>query len=1198
MNTKNTRILTDGIRLDGEYRHLLSALLEAGKREGDPLPLIVSGLSEGASDALTLSLVEDLLDARESGKTRIGASLLFLYPDERACEEMQAFLSQFGVRSVIFPRRDLNFYHVTASHEYEHRRIRVLYDLMLGNCDVVLTTPDASLSYTVPPETLIDRTVKIDFNTAVDPERLAERLSAAGYARVDMVDGIGQFALRGSIIDVFAPNATFRMGSETFLGVKPLRIELFGDEVDRMVLFDPETQRMLESVDSASLPPAREVLFTPEAANTLKKELSELQKHAKSEKAEEDLKRELCAVETGCDLGFLDKYISLIYPDKVSLLDYFTERTPVFLFGTVAINDCLKAAQWRLHEEIKALMETGALLGSYSDYSKSEGALELFLSRSVTVHVDALGQGMTGKKVGGLFGFRSRHTVSYFENPALLVEDLTSYHGRGYRTVVMVENETSAKNLAALLTEQGFHAYPEVSDGEFVLTDFPNGTVLIKWKESIRGYELVVPKIAVLSTLADARTGALNLTRRRAKRKKKANEAILSYADLREGDLVVHEAYGIGRYTGIESLTVDGVTRHYINIQYAGSDKLFLPVDKLDRVSKYIGAESESGKVKLSSFNGRDWAKAKTRAKASVRDMAKELIELYAARSRRPGNAFPPDDDFQRSFEAAFEYEETDGQLSAVEEIKGDMEKAVPMDRLLCGDVGFGKTEVALRAAYKAVLGGKQVAILVPTTLLALQHFQTAVSRMRGFAVNVDMVSRFRSAKEQEVTLRRVERGEVDIIIGTHRLLSKDVRFRDLGLLIVDEEQRFGVAQKEKLKQLARNVDVLTLTATPIPRTLNMAMGGIRDISVLDEAPGDRLPVQTYVLEHDDLILSDAIRRELNRGGQVFWLHNSVETIDECAARVRRALPDARVTIAHGKMTKEELEGVWGEMLRGDTDVLVCTTIIETGVDIPNANTLIVDNAQRLGLSQLHQIRGRVGRSSRRAYAYFTYPPGRVLSEIAQKRLSAIRDYAEFGAGFKIALRDLEIRGAGDLLGASQHGHLDAVGYDLFIKLLNNAVLEEKGETVEEKPDCTVTLLVNAYLPEKYVPYASQRISFYKRIALVETEYDRDDVLDEMMDRFGTPPKEAENLLAVSLIRSAAIRAGITSIVQEGRSVRLYVRSFDPQVWLAVSAEFPGKLRILALENASCVAVKLSEKDDVLKLIYNLLQKYLENVQK
>ena len=1191
-------ILTHGIRLDGEYRHLLSAVKEAAKRDVYPLPFLVSGLSDGAADALTLSLLEDLLDARQTECGKLGNTLLFVFPEEKACVRMQAFLRQFGVRAEFFVGRDLNFYNITASHEYEHQRIRVLFGLLSGNYDVILTTPDTALGYTMPPERLIEATTRIDFDTRIDPEVLARELSDAGYVRVEMVDSTGQFAIRGSIVDVFAPNATYTAGDRVFTEVKPLRIELFDDEVDRMVLFDPETQRTIDSIDAASLPPAREVLLNEKTKEELKKAILMQQKKTKDDRAADELKRELTSLETLSEVGFLDKYISLIYPERVSLLDYFTDRTATFLYGTLAINERIKASEWHLQERLKELSEADTIARKWLDYGKTQAAFDRFLDQSLSVHIDSLGQGMTGKKIGGLFGFRSKHTISYYENPELLIDDLHSYHERKYRTIVTVENETSAKNLSALLRDKGFPAYPEVEHGEFQLTEFPIGSVLVTWRRSIRGYELLIPRVAVLSTSSESRDGAVAAGKKKTRRKKKANETILSYADLREGDFVVHESYGIGQYKGIESLTVDGVTRDYINIQYAGSDKLFLPVDKLDKVSKYIGAESESGRVRLSSFSGREWAKAKARAKASVKDMAKELITLYATRMRRPGYAFPKDDDFQRSFEASFEYEETEGQLSSVEDIKADMERPVPMDRLLCGDVGFGKTEVALRAAYKAILGGKQVAILVPTTLLALQHFQTAISRMRGFAVNVDMVSRFRTPKEQEVTLRRLERGELDLIIGTHRLISKDVKFKNLGLLIIDEEQRFGVAQKEKLKQLSENVDVLTLTAPPSPRPLNMAMGGIRDISVLDEAPGDRLPVQTYVLEHDDLIVTDAIRRELRRGGQVFWLHNSVETIDECAARIRRELPDARITIAHGKMKKEELEEIWSDMLEGTIDVLVCTTIIETGVDIPNANTLIVDNAQRLGLSQLHQIRGRVGRSSRRAYAYFTYPPQKVLSEIAEKRLNAIRDYAEFGAGFKIALRDLEIRGAGDLLGSSQHGHLDAVGYDLFIKLLNNAVLEEKGQIVEEKPECTVTLLVNAFLPESYVPAAVQRISFYKRIALIETEFDRDDVLDEMVDRYGEPPKPAENLLAVSLIRATAIRAGITSIVQETGSVRLYVQSFDPNLWLSVSALFPGRLRILAMDGTTCISMKINPKENVLKLVYNLLQKYLENVQK
>ncbi len=617
------------------------------------------------------------------------------------------------------------------------------------------------------------------------------------------------------------------------------------------------------------------------------------------------------------------------------------------------------------------------------------------------------------------------------------------------------------------------------------------------------------------------------------------------------------------------------------------------PVEKLDMVPKYIGARAEDGTVKLSKFGTDGWQKSKSRAKAAVKDMAKELIQLYAQRMRVKGHAFPPDEDFQRDFEAAFAYSETDSQLDAAEDIKRDMEKPVPMDRLLCGDVGYGKTEVAFRAAYKAIMGGKQVALLVPTTILALQHFQTATARMRAFGVNIDMVSRFRTPKQQEQILRRLERGDLDMIIGTHRLLGKDVKFKDLGLLIVDEEQRFGVAQKEKLKQLSGNVDVLSLSATPIPRTLNMAMGGIRDISVLDQAPGNRLPVQTYVLEHEPLIILEAIRKELRRGGQVFYLHNFVESIDKVAADLGKQLPDARITVAHGKMDKDTLEDIWESMIRGDIDILVSTTIIETGVDVPNANTLIVDNAHRLGLSQLHQLRGRIGRSARRAYAYFTYPVGRALPEIAQKRLEAIRDYAEFGAGFKIALRDMEIRGAGNLLGAEQHGHLDAVGYDMYIKLLKNAVLEEKGEVIEQKPECTVSLDYDAYLPETYVRTPGQRMALYKRIALIETEYDRDDIADELLDRYGDLPVQAENLLYVALIRAEGAACDIRQIRQDGSTVAIYPGKFRYEIWADLSRMLGGRLKMV-LSGEPHLVLRLKEKENALRLIHKMFVKYTE----
>ena len=560
---------------------------------------------------------------------------------------------------------------------------------------------------------------------------------------------------------------------------------------------------------------------------------------------------------------------------------------------------------------------------------------------------------------------------------------------------------------------------------------------------------------------------------------------------------------------------------------------------------------------------------------------------------RRPGFAFPKDDDFQRDFESAFEYEETSAQLDATEDIKEDMEKPRPMDRLLCGDVGYGKTEVALRAAYKAIVAGKQVALLVPTTILALQHYQTATSRMRAFAVNVEMLSRFRTDKQQKKIIADIARGDIDLIIGTHRLLSNDIKFSDLGLLIVDEEQRFGVAQKEKIKQAAGNVDVLSLSATPIPRTLNMAMTGIRDISVLDEAPGDRMPVQTYVLEHDDIIIMDAIKRELRRGGQVFYLHNTVETIDGVAAKIAKEIPEATVVTAHGKMDKERLEAIWADMTAGKIDVLVCTTIIETGVDVPNANTLIVDSAHRMGLSQLHQLRGRVGRSSRRAYAYFTYPRGRALSEIAEKRLEAIREYAEFGAGFRIALRDLEIRGAGSILGAEQHGHLDDVGYDMYVKLLNEAVLEEKGEKPAERTECTVTISQDAYLPASYVPSGAQRMALYKRIAHITSQQDADELYDELLDRYGEPPAATGTLLDIALLRHRAELCGITAVTQSGGDIRIVPSEFDPLIWQELSASMPSRLRAV-LGSTTYVTLRLRSGEDAVGIINRLFEKYIE----
>jgi transcription-repair coupling factor (superfamily II helicase) len=942
------------------------------------------------------------------------------------------------------------------------------------------------------------------------------------------------------------------------------------------------------------------MLVSSDAKGEIEKAIKERYKKTSDEKICESLIRELATLSGDlADVGFLDKYSVLVYPERCCLLDYFDEKSLVIIRSTGAVNDRLKAEKWHENENIKELLEGGTISSKYAEYSKPEGFFELFCDRNVTVHLNSLSGGLSGKRLAGMFGFRTRQPVTYVENLNLLCEDLVTYQHGGYKVIIMTENETAANNLAGILRDADFT--PVLMSGEIGDADeLKPKIVYITWKRSIGGYELITPRIAVISTEGGRSAGGLHATGKGKRRSKKRDDAkaILSYAELEVGDIVVHETYGIGRYLGIEKLKIDGVVRDYISIQYAGSDKLCMPVEKLDLVSKYIGAHSDDGMVKLSKMGGDQWKKSTARAKGAVREMAKDLIKLYAERMRRPGYSFDADDDMQRSFEESFDYDETDCQLDAISDIKQDMMRSSPMDRLLCGDVGYGKTEVAFRAAYKAVLSGKQVAILVPTTILALQHFQTAQSRMRNFAVNIDMVSRFRTPKQIQQSLRRLERGDTDIIIGTHKLLGKEVKFHDLGLLIVDEEQRFGVAQKEKLKQVGGNIDVLTLSATPIPRTLNMAMGGIRDISILDEAPGDRLPVQTYVLEYDDLIIFEAIRRELRRGGQVFYIHNFVESIDRVAAHISAEIPEARVVVAHGKMEKEELEDIWSRMLSGEIDILVCTTIIETGIDVPNANTLIADRADRLGLSQLHQLRGRVGRSSRRAYAYFTYPKDKGISEIAQKRLEAIKEYAEFGAGFRIALRDMEIRGAGNILGAEQHGHLEAIGYDLYIKLLNDAVLEEKGEKVKEREDCIVNFAHDAFLPESYVRYPGQRMTLYKRIAMIRNRYDADDIADELMDRFGDMPKAVTNLLEIALIRSYACELGIKQILETTGEIRMYQEKLDVNMWQEMSFSVGGRLRVtMGSAGDSFVSIRLKAGERSLDIINKMFENYLETVQ-
>lgn len=1147
--------ITELIRCDREYKSVILSLEEQLRTE-KPLPLVVNGLQGGAGDAFLAEIVRD-------GRALTGTAVLLLAENEEATERFCTLLTRNGLRAAVFKARDLVFHNISASHDTERERLSVLSSLMKDALDAVVTTPAAALLHTMPKSVLESTSVQLAIGDIISPDDLQKKLIALGFTAVDMVESAGQFARRGGIVDVFA-NADD----------SPVRIEFFGDEIDRMECFDPETQRVSTACPCLQILPAAEVPVSPEARASILKALDKLQSNAKEPQIAARLESERAAVRDGLPIPFRDRFLGLIYEAPATLFSYFDEnkRPLICLIGTAAAEENMKRFASHLSDERSSLLSLGLTTEKAANFAGEKSDLEAFFTRAVPLHLNPFSGGVSGR-LGGLFGFRCRRTVAYGDNGAMLHEDLLTFRKSLYRTLIVCENKAGAESLRQSLASEDIAAVPLYNSQDFDYNSLQNGCIYITIDPLETGFDLLMPKIAVLSMHKDLGRAVL-ANRRRSRILRRAGGAgqrLLSHADLSVGDYVVHANYGIGLFEGISTVTVGGVTRDYITIRYAGTDKLFVPCDRLEMIGKYIGAKDKDGKVKLSTMGGTDWSRTKSRAKSAAKDIAKDLVQLYARRQRTPGFSFPADSEMEDEFAAAFEYEPTACQMRAIEEIKADMQKPIPMNRLLCGDVGFGKTEVALRAAFKAILGGKQVAILVPTTILALQHYQTVLSRMRGYPIRAEMLSRFCTPKQQEAILRRVARGETDILIGTHKLLSKKLVFKDLGLLIIDEEQRFGVAQKEKLRQMAAGVDTLTLTATPIPRTLNMAMNGIADMSILDEAPVDRRPVQTYVLEHDDVVIGDAIRRELLRGGQVLYLYNRVDNIDLVAGRLMKEFPEAKIAYAHGQMEREELEDIWQLLVRGEIDVIVCTTIIETGIDLPGANTLIIENADRMGLAQLHQIRGRVGRGCRQAYAYFTYRPGKVLTEIAEKRLSTIRAYAEFGAGFQIALRDLEIRGAGNLLGAEQHGYIDGIGYELYVKLLAEAVLEEQGETPAPPFEATVDFPQNAHISERYIASSSTRMEMYKKISLIATEADRMDILDEFTDRFGEPPKEVVVLTKLALLRALAEQGRIRRAEQKDERLFFYPEAPDLAAWSVVFEKIPGlSLRSMPTPTVTC----------------------------
>lgn len=1002
------------------------------------------------------------------GLSGIAPYRLILAEDERRAREIYEDYRFYDRKVYSYPAKDLLFFQADIHGNLLIRqRMKVIKALLEEKELTVVTSIDGCMDFLESLEKIKEQLIHYESDSTVDTEQLKNQLVALGYERVGQVEMPGQFSVRGGIVDIYCLTEE-----------NPWRIELWGDEIDSIRSFDPESQRSLENLEELTIYPAVE------------------------------------------HIG--DK-------DMVSFLDYFPEeRTIIFLDEPNRLTEKGGAVeeeyrQSRMHREEKGSRNLP------ENWLCSFEQLQKELNKRNCISVCALEPKQAGWKVREKFYLEVKSISVYNNSFELLVKDLHQYKKQGYRIVLLSGSRTRAERLAKDLQEEGLAAFY----GQDYDREICPGEIMVVYGHAKKGFEYPLIKFAVM-TESDI------FGQEQKKKKKKKNYSgsrIQDFAELSIGDFVVHEKHGLGIYRGIEKVEVDRIVKDYIKIEYRGGSNLYIPATQLDCLQKYSGADASKA-PKLNKLGTQEWNKTKSKVRGAVKNIAKELVELYAVRQEKEGYVCGPDTVWQREFEEMFPYEETEDQLSAIEDAKRDMESTRIMDRLICGDVGYGKTEVALRAAFKEVQESRQVAYLAPTTILAQQIYNTFVQRMKEFPVRVELLCRFRTPAQQKKAIEDLKKGQVDVIIGTHRILSKDVQFKNLGLLIVDEEQRFGVTHKEKIKQLKKNVDVLTLTATPIPRTLHMSLIGIRDMSVLEEPPMDRMPIQTYVMEYDEETVREAINRELRRGGQVYYVYNRVTDIADVALRIAKLVPDARVDFAHGQMSERELENVMYSFVNGDIDVLVSTTIIETGLDISNVNTMIIHDSDRYGLSQLYQLRGRIGRSNRTAYAFLMYRKNVMLKETAEKRLAAIREYTDLGSGFKIAMRDLELRGAGNLLGAQQHGHMNAVGYDLYCKMLNEAVKEAKGIHTMEDFETSVDLNVDAYIPDSYISNEFQKLDIYKRIAGIETQQDYDDMLEELLDRFGEPGKAVLNLLAIAKLKAIAHQGYVTEIKQTGKTVR------------------------------------------------------------
>lgn len=1128
-----------------EFRELQNAI------EKKKLPVQVTGCIDSQKCHLMFA-------ASQNVKKR----LIITYNDLRA-KEIYEDAKLYDREVYFYPAKDIIFFSADIrGNAIVRERVKILQKLLEDAPITVIATIDGGMDKVLPLSCLREACIHIKNGDFLDLAQLEKQLVQAGYERQAQVEAAGEFAVRGGIIDIFP------LTEEA-----PVRIELWGDEIDSIRSFDAASQRSIENLEEIQIYPASEFILEERIKEkglaALDAELEGFCAGLKRErKVEEESRIRKITAEFKENLAYcqgsvgLDSYVNYFFTKTISFFDYFRdEASVVFLDEPARIMEKGGAVMTEFSESMAGRIEKGYILPGQMDVIFDYRALLAGVMSANAVLLSMMETKTDKFAVRAHFSLTVKSVNPYNSNFELLVKDLKVWKKNGCRVILLSGSRTRAERLAEDLRDHELTAF--FCDDRNRLVQ--NGEIMVTQGNVHRGFEYPLVKFVMISE-----SDIFGAVKKKRKKKVKAYEGskISSFSDLNIGDYVVHENHGLGIYRGIEKLTVDKITKDYIKIEYADGGTLYILATGLDLIQKYAGADAR--KPKLNRLGSAEWKTTKARVRGAVKDIAQELIKLYALRQSKKGFAFSGDDTWQKEFEELFPFEETDDQLRAIEETKQDMESTRIMDRLVCGDVGYGKTEIAIRAAFKAVLDKKQVVLLVPTTILAQQHYNTFTQRMKDFAVNIEMLSRFRTPAEQKRILAGVEKGDIDILIGTHRILSKDINYKDLGLLIIDEEQRFGVAHKEKLKQLKSDVDVLTLTATPIPRTLHMSLAGIRDMSVLEEPPVDRMPIQTFVLEHDDEMIREAINRELARGGQVYYVYNRVNGIDEIALLVQRLVPEANVAYAHGQMSERQLEKIMFEFINGEVDVLISTTIIETGLDISNVNTMIIDDADRLGLAQLYQLRGRVGRSNRAAYAFLMYKRDKMLKEVAEKRLQAIREFTELGSGFKIAMRDLEIRGAGNLLGAQQSGHMAAVGYDLYCKMLNEAVksMRDGGQEEEDNFETSIDLPLDAYIPATYIKNELQKLDMYKRVAGIETKEEMEDLQEEFMDRFGDPPKPVLNLLQVALLKARAHAVCLVSVEQKGG-----------QLWLTPYARAKyhvEKIQELITRNAPALEFKKS----------------------